>query len=123
MSKGKNILTAMRQQLNLSDYRKKHWEGTFDEYLDIVAERPDAVEVRPERDCHQRPLFECLQAKTGVLLPRLVRTAWSTGSVRAPACLRLKFHAKFLIFDLVARSDTRPTEQPLYPSCLGESAQ
>jgi len=26
------ILNAMRQQLNLSDYRKKHWEGTFDEY-------------------------------------------------------------------------------------------
>ena len=25
MSTGKNILTALRQQLNLTDYRKKHW--------------------------------------------------------------------------------------------------
>ena len=31
---------ALRQQLNLSDYRKNHWEGTFDEYLDIVARAP-----------------------------------------------------------------------------------
>jgi alkylation response protein AidB-like acyl-CoA dehydrogenase len=36
MSTGKSILNAVRQQLNLSDYRKKHWEGSFDEYLDIV---------------------------------------------------------------------------------------
>ena len=28
MSTGKNILNALRQQLNLGDYRKKHWEGT-----------------------------------------------------------------------------------------------
>ena len=32
------ILAALRQQLNLGDYRKKHWEGSFDEYLDIVRE-------------------------------------------------------------------------------------
>src|SRR5438128_4919860 len=49
MSKGKNILNAMRQQLNLSDYRKKHWEGTFDEYLDIVAERPDVTRTAYQR--------------------------------------------------------------------------
>ena len=29
MSTGKAILAALRQQLNLSDYRKKHWEGTL----------------------------------------------------------------------------------------------
>src|SRR5262252_5811187 len=40
MSSGKTILNAIRQQLNLSDYRKKHWEGGFDEYLDIVREHP-----------------------------------------------------------------------------------
>jgi serine protein kinase len=40
MSTGKTIISALRQQLNLSDYRKKHWEGTFDEYLDIVRENP-----------------------------------------------------------------------------------
>ena len=42
-SAGKPILSAIRQQLNLSDYRKKHWEGSFDEYLDIVREHPEVT--------------------------------------------------------------------------------
>src|SRR5262249_39293224 len=41
MSKGKAILANLRQELNLSDYRKKHWEGSFDEYLDIAGEPPE----------------------------------------------------------------------------------
>jgi serine protein kinase len=49
MSTGKTILQAMRQQLNLSDYRKKHWEGTFDEYLDIVRDHPEVT-----RSAYQR---------------------------------------------------------------------
>jgi len=49
MSKGKGILNAVRQQQNLSDYRKKHWEGSFDEYLDTVAEHPEVC-----RSAYQR---------------------------------------------------------------------
>src|SRR3984893_991224 len=49
MSTGKTILNAVRQQLNLSDYRKKHWEGTFDEYLDIVRDHPETT-----RSAYQR---------------------------------------------------------------------
>src|ERR1700731_3275457 len=49
MSTGKAILAALRPQLNLSDYRKKHWEGTFDEYLDIVREHPTVT-----RNAYQR---------------------------------------------------------------------
>src|SRR5437899_1973456 len=49
MSKGKGILNAVRQQQNLSDYRKKHWEGSFDEHLDIVAEHPEVC-----RSAYQR---------------------------------------------------------------------
>src|SRR5262249_18222195 len=49
MSKGKAILAALRPQLNLSEYRKKHWEGSFDEYLDIVHEHPEAT-----RSAYQR---------------------------------------------------------------------
>ncbi len=49
MSTGKTILAAIRQQINLSDYRKKHWEGTFDEYLDIVREHPEVT-----RSAYQR---------------------------------------------------------------------
>src|SRR5947209_12458729 len=49
MSTGKAILNAIRQNLNLSDYRKKHWEGSFDQYLDIVAEHPEVT-----RSAYQR---------------------------------------------------------------------
>src|SRR5438093_6891083 len=49
MATGKSILNALRQQLNLSDYRKKHWEGSVDEYLDIVREHPDVT-----RSAYQR---------------------------------------------------------------------
>ncbi len=49
MSTGKAILNAIRQQLNLSDYRKKHWEGSFDEYLDIVHQHPEVT-----RSAYQR---------------------------------------------------------------------
>jgi len=49
MSKGKAILNAIRQNLNLGDYRKKHWEGSFDEYLETVAEHPDVT-----RSAYQR---------------------------------------------------------------------
>ncbi len=49
MSTGKNILTALRQKLNLTDYRKKHWEGTFEEYLDIVREHPEVTRTAYQR--------------------------------------------------------------------------
>ncbi|MCS6851446.1 MAG: serine protein kinase, partial [Gemmataceae bacterium] len=49
MSRGKFILAALRPQLNLSDYRKKHWEGTFDEYLDIVYEHPEVTRTAYQR--------------------------------------------------------------------------
>src|SRR5437764_11965424 len=49
MSTGKGILNELRQQLNLSDYRKKHWEGTFDEYLDVVREHPEITRTAYQR--------------------------------------------------------------------------
>ena len=49
MSTGKGILNDLRQQLNLSDYRKKHWEGTFDEYLDIVRDHPEVTRTAYQR--------------------------------------------------------------------------
>ena len=36
MSTGKAILASIRPHQNISDYRKIHWEGSFEEYLDIV---------------------------------------------------------------------------------------
>jgi serine protein kinase len=49
MPTGKAILNALRQELNLSDYRKKHWEGSFDEYLDIVREHPEVTRTAYQR--------------------------------------------------------------------------
>jgi serine protein kinase len=49
MAIGKTILNSLRQELNLSDYRKKHWEGSFDEYLDIVREHPEVTRTAYRR--------------------------------------------------------------------------
>src|SRR5271170_3384838 len=49
LSSGKAILAALRPQLNLGDYRKKHWEGTFEEYLDIVREHPEVTRTAYQR--------------------------------------------------------------------------
>jgi serine protein kinase len=49
MSTGKAILNSLRQELNLSDYRKKHWEGSFDEYLDIVTANPEVSRTAYQR--------------------------------------------------------------------------
>ncbi len=46
---GKAILAELRPQLDLSDYRKKHWEGTFDEYLGIVVEHPEVTRTAYQR--------------------------------------------------------------------------
>ncbi len=56
MSAGKAILATVRQHLNFQDYRKKHWEGSFDEYLDIVREQPEVT-----RSAYQR-LYDMILA-------------------------------------------------------------
>jgi serine protein kinase len=49
ISTGKALLASLRQQLNLTDYRKTHWEGSFDEYLDIVAAHPEVTRTAYQR--------------------------------------------------------------------------
>ncbi len=49
MSIGKAILGSLRQQQNLGDYRKKHWEGSFADYLDIVRDHPDVTRTAYQR--------------------------------------------------------------------------
>ncbi len=46
---GKDILNIIREQVDLSDYRKVHWEGTFEEYLDIVRDHPDVSAISAYR--------------------------------------------------------------------------
>lgn len=49
MSTGLDILNAARQEFNITNYRKLHWEGTFVEYLDIVKANPTVT-----RNAYQR---------------------------------------------------------------------
>src|SRR3954453_8485718 len=46
---GKQILSALRDRLDLTDYRKVHWEGSFEEYLDIARAHPAVM-----RNAYQR---------------------------------------------------------------------
>ena len=46
---GKDILARLSQRLNLSDYRKTHWEGSFADYLDIVREHPEVTRTAYQR--------------------------------------------------------------------------
>src|SRR5213595_3016523 len=46
---GKQILSALRERLDLTNYRKVHWEGSFEEYLDIVRGHPEVM-----RNAYQR---------------------------------------------------------------------
>src|SRR4051812_40311665 len=49
MSAGKAVLQAMRKELNLGDFRKIHWEGSFEEYLDIVRDHPEVTRTAYQR--------------------------------------------------------------------------
>ena len=41
MSRGHGIVDLISQRQDLDQFRKKNWEGTFEEYLDLVRERPE----------------------------------------------------------------------------------
>ncbi len=49
MVTGKAILDLVRRDINITDYQKIHWEGTFEEYLDIVRQQPKVT-----RNAYQR---------------------------------------------------------------------
>src|ERR1700691_3865637 len=49
MNSGKSILASIRQYQNITDYRKIHWEGSFEEYLDIVREHPQVTRTAYQR--------------------------------------------------------------------------
>lgn len=43
------ILDTLRSQLDLTDFRKLHWEGSFNEYLNIVLENPEVTRTAYQR--------------------------------------------------------------------------
>ena len=49
MSTGSDLIAMISGRQNLADYQKKHWHGTFAEYLDIVRKDPKVT-----RSAYQR---------------------------------------------------------------------
>lgn len=43
------ILDSLRTQIDLTDFRKLHWEGSFAEYLNIVVEQPQVTRTAYQR--------------------------------------------------------------------------
>ena len=46
---GQSILTSIRDQLNIPEYQKIHWEGSFEDYLDTVQKTPEVTRTAYER--------------------------------------------------------------------------
>ena len=49
MINGKFLLGELRTQFDIGDYRRLHWEGTLEEYLNIVLEHPEVTRTAYQR--------------------------------------------------------------------------
>ena len=49
MPTAQTLLDGIRQQLDLTDYKKLNWEGSFDDYLQIVLDQPAATRTAFQR--------------------------------------------------------------------------
>jgi serine protein kinase len=52
----RDLLANLQQQQDLTEYRKTHWEGTFEDYLEIVRQQPQVT-----RSSYQR-LFDMIMS-------------------------------------------------------------
>ncbi len=43
------ILESIRSTIDLNDYRKLHWEGTFDDYLNVILDKPGVTRTAYQR--------------------------------------------------------------------------
>ncbi len=49
MKIGKSLLNELRSENDLNDYRKLHWEGSFDQYIDLIIENPSVIRTAYQR--------------------------------------------------------------------------
>ena len=47
MNSGREIISLVAQRQDLDQFRRKNWEGTFEEYLDLVRARSAASRATP----------------------------------------------------------------------------
>ena len=55
MSVGSDLIAQIAGRQNLADYQKKHWNGTFAEYLDIVRDNPKVTRTAYQRALRHDP--------------------------------------------------------------------
>jgi serine protein kinase len=41
MTQGREIISLVAQRQDLDQFRRKNWTGTFEEYLDLVRQKPE----------------------------------------------------------------------------------
>src|SRR6516164_6951730 len=49
MSTGTDLIAMIASRQNLADYQKKHWHGSFAEYLDVVRDNPKVTRTAYQR--------------------------------------------------------------------------
>ena len=49
MSTGTDLIASLASRQNLADYQKKHWHGSFADYLDIVRQNPKVTRTAYQR--------------------------------------------------------------------------
>jgi serine protein kinase len=49
MPAANTILSSLRSEVDIHDYRKLHWEGLFEDYLGIVIEHPEVTRTAYQR--------------------------------------------------------------------------
>ena len=87
MSTGSDLIAMIASRQNLADYQKKHWEGTFEEYLDIVREHPEVTRTAYQRlyDMILSHGTEEVVREQGEARPLQVLRPTSTPSGRTPS--------------------------------------
>jgi len=78
MSTGSDLISLIASRQNLDDYQKKHWTGSFAEYLDVVRRDSNVT-----RTAYQR-LYDMITSK-GTRRSSSTRTRCSgTSSLKIP---------------------------------------
>jgi len=49
MAQASDILSSLRSEVDIHDYRKLHWEGTFEDYIGLVIEKPETTRTAYQR--------------------------------------------------------------------------
>jgi len=75
MNSGREIISLVAERQDLEQFRRKNWEGTFEEYLDIVRAEP-----RVTRNAFER-VYDMLMSYGTESYEEFVRSECATASL------------------------------------------